>query len=54
MYQTNLASECRISGTGVLDQYGYKPEKTGEWVGILLAIVLVYRLLRWLALTFRK
>lgn len=54
MYQTNLASECRISGTGVLDQYGYKPEKTGEWVGILLAIVLVYRLLGWLALTFRK
>jgi hypothetical protein len=54
MYQTKLASECRISGLGVLDLYGYKTGRTGLWVGILLAIVLGYRLLGWIALVFRK
>ncbi|KAI4194426.1 MAG: hypothetical protein LQ346_003698 [Caloplaca aetnensis] len=39
MYQTDLASQCRIDGKGVLAQYGYKEGKTGEWVGILLAIL---------------
>lgn len=54
MYQTELASECRISGLGVLDQYGYKTGRNGEWVGILLGIVLGYRLLGLVAMTLRK
>lgn len=54
MYQTDLASTCMISGKGVLDQYGYKTGRTGEWVGILLAIVLGYRLLGWVAMVLRK
>ncbi|KAA6412381.1 MAG: abc transporter [Lasallia pustulata] len=54
MYQTPLASQCRISGQGVLDTYGYKTGKTGEWVGILLAIVLAYRLLTWVVLRLRS
>lgn len=54
MYQTELAPQCRIAGQGVLDTYGYKTGKTGEWVGILLAIVLGYRLLGWLVLYLRK
>jgi hypothetical protein len=54
MYQTELASKCQISGLGVLDLYGYKTGRTGEWVGILLGIVLGYRLLGWVALVFRK
>lgn len=54
MYQTDLASECRISGTGILDLYGYKTGKTGLWVGILLAIILGYRILGWIALSIRK
>jgi ABC-type multidrug transport system ATPase subunit len=54
MYQTDLASECKISGMGVLDQYGYKTGRTGEWVGILLAIVLGYRLLGLAAMMLRK
>jgi hypothetical protein len=53
-YQSELASQCRISGTAVLDQYGYETGKTGEWVGILLGIVLGYRLLGWVALSLRK
>jgi hypothetical protein len=54
MYQTDLASECKISGLGVLEQYGYKTGRTGEWVGILLAIVLGYRLLGLGAMMLRK
>ena len=53
MYQTELADQCRIAGTGVLKQYGYSEGHTGEWVGILLAIVLGYRLLGWAALRWR-
>ena len=50
VYQTELASVCKISDLGVLDLYGYKTGQTGEGVEILLAIVLGYRLLvglRW-------
>ena len=54
MYKTDLAQDCMISGQGVLDTFGYKSGKTGEWVGILLGIVLGYRLLGWLVLTLRK
>ncbi|CAL3962391.1 unnamed protein product [Diplocarpon coronariae] len=54
MYQTELASECLISGTGVLDQFGYETGRTGEWVGILLAIIAGYRLLGLLAMFVRK
>ncbi len=54
MYQTELAAECRISGVGVLDQYGYKTGHTKEWVGILLGIVLGYRLLGLLVMYIRK
>jgi len=54
MYQTELASECRISGIGVLDEYGYKTGRTGQWVGILLGIVVGYRLLGLLAMYVRK
>ncbi len=54
MYQTELASRCMIDGQGVLDTYGYKTGNTGKWVGILLAIVLGYRLLTWVVLVLKK
>ncbi|ESZ90228.1 hypothetical protein SBOR_9382 [Sclerotinia borealis F-4128] len=54
MYITDLAAECKISGKGVLDQYGYKTGKTGEWVGILIAIIVGYRILGLGALYFRR
>ena len=54
MYRTALASECKIAGNGVLETYGYATGRTGKWVGILLAIVLVYRLLAWVVLVMRK
>ena len=54
MYQTELADQCRIAGQGVLDAYGYGTGNTGKWVGILLGIVLGYRLLGYLALLVRR
>jgi len=54
MYITELAPDCNIDGKGVLAAYGYKTGKTGEWVGILVAIVAAYRLLGWLVLYLRR
>jgi hypothetical protein len=54
IYQSDLADQCRIAGTAVLDLYDYKTGQTGKWVGILLGIVLGYRLLGWVALYLRK
>lgn len=54
MYQSELAPQCRIDGKAVLAQYGYKQGKTGEWVGILIAILVVYRLLGWLVTHLRS
>lgn len=54
MYQTALASECRIAGTGILDQYGYKTGFKGTWVGVLIGIIAGYRFLSWVVLVFRK
>ncbi|KAJ5280748.1 hypothetical protein N7478_006120 [Penicillium angulare] len=53
-YQTDLASQCQIRGTGVLEEYGYATGRTGKWVGILVGIIAVYRLFGWIALTLRK
>ncbi|CRG87425.1 ABC transporter G family member 5 [Talaromyces islandicus] len=55
MYQTDLAAQCQIRGTGVLDTYGYNSEtNTGKWVGILVGIIAVYRLFGWMALYVRR
>ncbi|KAJ5751090.1 hypothetical protein N7533_008118 [Penicillium manginii] len=54
MYNTDLADQCQIRGTGVLETYGYATGRTGKWVGILVGIIAVYRLLGWIALSLRK
>ena len=54
MYQSDLASQCKIRGQAVLDTYGYGPGHTGKWVGILLAIVFGYRILGWVVLTLKR
>ncbi|GKZ30654.1 hypothetical protein AbraIFM66950_009852 [Aspergillus brasiliensis] len=54
MYQTDLASECKIRGTGVLQEYGYATGRTGKWVGILIGIIAVYRLFAYCALVLRR
>jgi len=54
MYQTALAPQCQIAGSGILDEYGYKPGLNGTWAGILIGIIAGYRLVGWAALAFRK
>lgn len=54
MYQTELADQCRISGQGVLDQYGYAPGYLGKNVGIMVGIIAGYRIAAWLALMWRR
>ena len=54
MFQTELASQCKIAGQGVLDQYDYSTGLTGTWVGIMIGIIAGYRLLAWLVLVLRK
>ncbi|RJE25448.1 transporter [Aspergillus sclerotialis] len=54
MYQSDLASQCKIRGTAVLEEYGYATGRTGKWVGILIGIIAVYRLFGWIALHLRR
>lgn len=54
MYETELADQCMIAGTGVLENYGYKVGETGKWVGIMLGIICGYRFLGWLVLYLRR
>ncbi|CAG7981755.1 unnamed protein product [Penicillium olsonii] len=54
MYTTDLADQCMIRGTGVLESYGYATGRTGKWAGILVGIIAVYRLFGWIALYLRK
>lgn len=46
--------EYAIPGTSVLDRYGYATGKEGQWVGIMIAIIVVYRLLGWVVLRLRR
>ncbi|KAG9716657.1 hypothetical protein KCU73_g15576, partial [Aureobasidium melanogenum] len=53
-YKTPLSAQGLIPGTALLDTYGYKVGRTGEYIGILLAIIVVYRLLGWFVLYVRR
>ena len=54
MYNTALAPQCQIAGTGVLQTYGFATGRTGRWVAILVGIIAGYRVLCFLALHFRR
>ena len=54
MYETELADQCLIAGTGVLDNYGYNVGQHGKWVGIMIGIIAGYRALGWLVLWLRR
>ena len=54
MYDSPLARQCKIDGKAVLQTYGYATGRTGKWVGLLIAIIAVYRLFGYLALRFRR
>eukprot|EP00271_Cylindrocystis_brebissonii_P019546 TRINITY_DN5977_c1_g1_i1.p1 TRINITY_DN5977_c1_g1~~TRINITY_DN5977_c1_g1_i1.p1 ORF type:complete len:618 (+),score=31.12 TRINITY_DN5977_c1_g1_i1:835-2688(+) len=50
MYVTELASECLISGKGIVDALGYGGVDMGKWAVILVACTAVMRLMSWVAL----
>ena len=54
MYQSPLASQCKIDGHAVLEQYQYATGRTGRWVGIMIAIIAVYRLFGLAVTWFRR
>jgi ABC-type multidrug transport system permease subunit len=54
MFPSELTGECKIAGQGVLDQYNYHPGKQGRDVGIVMAIVVGYRLAAWVVLKLRR
>jgi hypothetical protein len=56
MYFSDLASKGKIRGTAVLEAYHYAHDDghVGEWLGILISIIVVYRLLGYLVLRIQK
>jgi len=54
MYSSPLESQCQIAGTAVLDSYGYRTDRTGLWVGILIAIIAGYRILGWAVMYLKR
>jgi hypothetical protein len=54
LFDTGLASQCKVDGLGVLDQYGYVTGQTWLWVVILLGIIVGYRVLAWGTLVLRR
>lgn len=53
MYESPLNSIGKIDGVSVLKHYGYHPGLLGEWVGIMIAIIVGLRLLGLAALYVR-
>lgn len=54
MYQTELADQCLIAGEGVLAQYGFRPGYLGKNVGIMIGIIVGYRVAAWLVLVIKR
>ncbi|KAJ9389605.1 hypothetical protein DTO063F5_2098 [Paecilomyces variotii] len=54
MYPSDLNSVGKISGLAVLQQFGINPNIEGTWVGIMIGIIAVYRLLGYLVLFIKK
>jgi hypothetical protein len=55
MYPSDLQQQGQIRGTAVLDAYGYSyaDGKLWEWFGIMVGIIVAYRLLGYAVLVAR-
>ncbi|KAF1933517.1 ATP transporter [Didymella exigua CBS 183.55] len=51
---SGLAEQCMVDGRAVLDGYGYKTGGVGRYVGYMVLIIFVYRVLGWVALWARR
>ncbi len=54
MYQSDLASVGKIRGTAVLEAFNYHTGLEGEWLGIMIGIIVGYRFLGYLVLVIKK
>lgn len=54
MYPSALQDQCLVEGKAVLENYGYGTDNLGKYIGYMLVIIVVYRLLGWLVLFLRK
>jgi ABC-type multidrug transport system ATPase subunit len=54
MYNTSLIDKCQIAGVGAMEQYGFEVGPQARWVGIMIAIIVVMRLMGWAAMEWRK
>lgn len=54
MYPSALQDQCLVEGKAVLENYGYGTGNVGRYVGYMIVIVFVYRVLGWAALHLRK
>lgn len=56
MYPSDLAPHGKIRGTAVLEAYKYSwsDRHIGEWIGIMFAIIITYRILGFVALLVRR
>ncbi|KAL7931407.1 P-loop containing nucleoside triphosphate hydrolase protein [Trichoderma chlorosporum] len=53
-YPSDLNSIGKIRGTDVLRQFSIKTGQEGTWIGIMISIIVVYRLLAFVILVCRK
>lgn len=54
MYVSDLASQCSIRGTAVLEALGYSHSQRGLWAGVMIALIFGYRFLTYLTLRFKS
>jgi ABC-type multidrug transport system permease subunit len=54
MYRSDLNSVGKIDGVAVLENFGINPNIQGTWIGIMIGIITVYRVLGYLALRLRS
>ena len=52
MYAGDLNSEGKIRGTDVLKSFGIETGLEGQWIGIMIGIIIGYRILAFLVLRF--
>lgn len=53
MYISDLQPEGRIRGSAVVDSYNFDGD-VAQWLGIMVAIIVVYRILGWLVLVVKR
>ena len=56
MYRSSLQDKGKIDGKAILDayHYGYSDGEVGKWIGIMFAIIVVYRILGYFVLVLKK